>query len=108
MSDLVGNPEDRFSSEAAETESANLFFWSAASRTSALTQTEKNVGLSITSKLDSLINPGGSAAGFSDVAGQSRAGFRAPTYLDMMLVLDSSGSIGNSEFREAKEATTVV
>ena len=67
------------------------------------------MGLSITSKLDSLINPGVSAAaGVSGVAGVSRAGFQAPTYLDMMLVLDSSGSIGNSEFREAKEATTVV
>ena len=58
------------------------------------------MGLSITNKLDSLTS--------SNMFGDGRnGGEREPTYLDMMLVLDSSGSIGSSEFREAKHATTV-
>ena len=67
------------------------------SRASAITQSEKNVGLSITNKIDSLL----SRPGYSGRLGGGQ------TYLDMMLVLDSSGSIGTSEFREAKHATTV-
>ena len=63
------------------------------------------MGISIASKLDSLTS---SARYRSGSGGGTGGGEMEPTYLDMMLVLDSSGSIGSSEFREAKEATTVI
>ena len=74
------------------------------------------MGDSIASTLDNLISPSGSGGSKQLMAAswfrtKSRYySHRRPSsirYLDFMLVLDSSGSIGAEDFKEGKEATEV-
>lgn len=83
----------------------------------ALTSEETDVGDSIASTLDNLISPSGSGGSKQLMAAswfrpKSRYySHRRPSsirYLDFMLVLDSSGSIGAEDFKEGKEATEVI
>ena len=76
----------------------------------ALSSEEKRVGDSIANKLDSLMGGGGGGGG-SSIMGARGVAFKksggSRRFLDFLLLLDSSGSIGLSEFNKAKDASKV-
>ena len=88
----------------------STFLFTTVSGQDTPTAEEKATGLAIANKLSDLMRPTLSRAsikGMSRGLGMKKSAVSGNQYLDFQLIVDSSGSIGSSNFDVAKDATNV-